>query len=245
MTATARSDDPYDADGAGTSTLELLEGAAQYNRWLVSKLLPFLGSRNLELGAGHGTLTALVAAERDLVASEPSASGRRAMAERFSTNPRVLGIVGDLSELSEQDMFDAIYSANVLEHVADDVSLIKTASKHLRPGGHVVAIVPAGGWLYSPFDASLGHYRRYTRADRIRLSTALAADSKPLALVAFRPFNPVGALGWFVRMRLLRAERIPAADAARFDRLLPVLRVLDRLHVPFGQNLLMAFRKCA
>jgi hypothetical protein len=63
-------------------------------------------------------------------------------------------------------------------------------------------------------------------------------------LVAFRPFNPIGALGWFVRMRLLRAQSIPAADAYRFDRLMPLLRKLDRLPVPFGQNLLLAFRKC-
>jgi SAM-dependent methyltransferase len=235
--------DPYAVDGAGTSTLELLESATRYNRWLASKLLPFLGSTNLELGAGHGTLTALIATDRDVVASEPSSACRGELARRFAQNPRVTSIVGHLHELPEGALFDSVYSANVLEHVADDVALIRLAAGHLRPGGRFVAIVPAGGWLYSPFDARVGHFRRYGHADRVRLASALRHGSSPLELLAFRPFNPIGALGWFFQMRLLGRDRLPPTGVEGFDRLVPVLKKLDHLPLGFGQNLLLALVK--
>jgi SAM-dependent methyltransferase len=242
---TTATDDPYAVEGTGTAALELLEGATRYNSWLVSKLTPFLGVKNLELGAGHGTLTALVAKDRDVVASEPSAAGRAALSQRFSSNPRVRSGIADVAELPEGEAFDSVYSANVLEHVADDVALIKRTAKVLRPGSHFVAVVPAGDWLYSTFDASVGHHRRYGQADRVRLSAELDSGSEPLKLVAYRTFNPVGAVGWFFRMRLLKRSQIPPADVERFDRLVPLLRQLDRLPLGFGQNLLLAFVKCS
>lgn len=234
----------YEADGTGTATLELLESATRYNGWLVSMLRPFLGANNLELGAGHGTLTALVARDHQVVASEPSATGRAVMAARFASNPRVSAVIADVDELPNTETFDAIYSANVLEHVADDVALIKRTSKVLRPGGHFVAVVPAGDWLYSRFDAAVGHHRRYGYADRVRLTSALEGANGGFELVAYRPFNPIGALGWFFRMRLLERSQIPAADIQRVDRLVPLLRQLDRLPMWFGQNLLLSFQKC-
>lgn len=236
--------DPYDQNGTGTATLELLEGATHYNAWLASKLLPFLGASNLELGAGHGTLTALVAQGRSVVATERSAAGRSVLSRRFASNPQVPSVIADLSDLPASATFDCVYSANVLEHVADDIALIKQSAAILRPGGHFVAVVPACGWLYSPFDAAVGHCRRYGSADRIRLSAELATGTSPLKLVTYRPFNPVGAVGWFLRMRMLKRPAIPDRDVERFDSLVPLLRKLDRLPMGFGQNLLMSFVKC-
>jgi SAM-dependent methyltransferase len=236
--------DPYNQLGTGTATLELLEGAVHYNAWLTSKLVPFLGENNLELGAGHGTLTALVARGRTVVASEPSATGRSVLLQRFASNPQVTSVIADLAGLPKSATFDCVYSANVLEHVADDVALIKQAAEVLRPGGHFVALVPACGWLYSSFDAAVGHHRRYGSADRIRLSAELARGSTPLQLVAYRYFNPIGAVGWFFRMRMFKHAQIPTADVERFDRLVPLLRHLDRVPVGFGQNLLISLVKC-
>jgi SAM-dependent methyltransferase len=241
---TSATGEPYNAAGTGTATLELLESAVRYNSWLAAKLTPFLGENNLELGAGHGTLTALVATKRNVVASEPSGAGRAVLLQRFASHPRVSSIIADLAELPAVEAFDCVYSVNVLEHVADDVALVKRSADVLRPGGHFVAIVPAGDWLYSSFDAAIGHHRRYGHADRVRLSAELASGDKPLKLVAYRTFNPVGALAWFLRMRLLKRSRIPAADLERFDQMVPLLQQLDRVPCGFGQNLLLSFVRC-
>ena len=236
--------DPYNAAGAGTATLELLENARRYNAWLVDKLAPFLGEDNFELGAGHGTLTAVVANTRNVVASEPSAAGREVLSRRFAGNHRVRSVVAGLDQLDGSERFDAVYSANVLEHVSDDFALIAGSANVLKPGGYFTAIVPAGGWLYSPFDAAVGHHRRYGYADRVRLTSLIKSARVPLELVTYRPFNPVGALGWFFRMRLLQRDAIPAADIERVDKLVPILRLVDHVPFGFGQNLLLSFIKC-
>src|SRR5262249_18080924 len=56
-------------------------------------------------------------------------------------------IVGDLDriDLSAElgaDRFDVIVAADVLEHLKDPLSVLKTAIRHLRPNGYVVASVP-------------------------------------------------------------------------------------------------------
>src|SRR5689334_615526 len=112
--------DAYEEDGAGTMALELLESATHYNGWLAGKLAPHLGERNLEMGAGRGTLTAIVARGRRVVAMEPSRAGRAAMEARFAGHAEVEAIVPDLTHLDPTSRFDAVYSANVLEHIPDD-----------------------------------------------------------------------------------------------------------------------------
>src|SRR4029453_2445247 len=51
--------------------------------------------------------------------------------------------------------------ADVLEPIDDEAASAQTALSLLRPGGIVVATVPAYQWLYSPRDAHHHHFRRY------------------------------------------------------------------------------------
>jgi hypothetical protein len=103
--------------------------------------------------------------------------------------------------------------------------------------------VPAGGWLYSPFDAIVGHQRRYTRADRTRLEVGLEERRVPLRITRYAAKNPVGALGWLVKMRLFGARAIDPNDVKKVEALVPFLRLLDPLPLPFGQNLVMVLEK--
>ena len=229
----------YDSDGAGTRTLELLEGAERYNRWLFSWLRPQLGAINCELGAGHGTLTRLALEQHQVLATEPSSVGRGELLRRFAEHPRFLGAEPDLFALDDTRTFDCVYSANVLEHIADDVQVLARASQLLKPGGRFVAVVPALSCLYSRFDALIGHRRRYGHADRVRLETALERERIPLALTKFSYKNPVGGVGWFFQMRLLRRSTLGTEQVALAERLVPWLEKLDRFELPFGQSLVL------
>jgi SAM-dependent methyltransferase len=51
---------------------------------------------------------------------------------------------------------------DVLEHVADDVALLKQYTSALPAGGRVFISVPAFQFLWSGHDVFLEHYRRYT-----------------------------------------------------------------------------------
>lgn len=56
---------------------------------------------------------------------------------------------------------DAIVALDVIEHFADDAGLVAELYRVLRPGGRLVAAVPAHPWLWSPHDEFLHHHRRY------------------------------------------------------------------------------------
>lgn len=51
---------------------------------------------------------------------------------------------------------------DVIEHVEDDISLLKQVYQRLLPQGQVVVTVPAYPWLWSQHDVINHHYRRYT-----------------------------------------------------------------------------------
>jgi len=58
--------------------------------------------------------------------------------------------------------FEVAVLLDVIEHVAEPVTLLTHAYRALRPGGVVVLTVPAYPWLFGPWDQQLGHHRRYT-----------------------------------------------------------------------------------
>jgi SAM-dependent methyltransferase len=127
----------------------------------------------------------------------------------------------------------------VLEHIDDDVAILRELRDLLAPDGKVVLFVPAHRLLYSRFDRMIGHFRRYERST-LR-ATIGAAGLEPEVL---RFVNPVGAVGWFVIAKLL--GRVPTSPGAIrfFDRrAVPILRRLDRfVRLPFGQSIVCVAR---
>jgi SAM-dependent methyltransferase len=57
--------------------------------------------------------------------------------------------------------FDAVVLLNVLEHIERDDLALTQLHRILRPGGILIAEVPAGPGLYDSYDAHLMHFRRY------------------------------------------------------------------------------------
>ena len=58
--------------------------------------------------------------------------------------------------------FDVVTAMDVLEHVDDDLAALAELRRVLRPGGLLLATVPAYGFLWSEHDEALKHRRRYT-----------------------------------------------------------------------------------
>ncbi len=86
---------------------------------------------------------------------------------------RVRGLVGDRGAVEVADLhalrfepgaFDAIVCGEVLEHLDDDQTAVREFARVLKPGGVVLASVPANPWRYDWSDHWAGHRRRYTAA---------------------------------------------------------------------------------
>lgn len=220
-----------------------LATAKNYNDWLFSRARPYLGSRLLDAGAGLGTFTALAAAKTtQVVALEPEPAFANHLRERFADTPSIRVVEGR-AEAPPAEVgrgFDAILCLNVLEHVREHEAALAGFRDLLAPGGVLLLLVPAHGRLYGPYDRAVGHVRRYSRAALRGTLEAAGFDVEILRYV-----NPVGALGWLVRIRLGRGRAWPSTSFATFDRLVPFLRPLDQLRLPFGLSLWAVARRAA
>lgn len=72
--------------------------------------------------------------------------------------------------------FDLVAALDVLEHLADDRSGLGALRDMLKPGGHMVATVPAFMFLWSEHDNRHHHYRRYTKSSLANLAIAAGLD---------------------------------------------------------------------
>jgi SAM-dependent methyltransferase len=216
-------------------SLDRMAAADNYNAWLLERAQPFIGSRVLDFGAGIGTFTEALASRAEIVAIEPDSQLARGLRERFAGNERAAVVEADaawLAEDSSQGAFDTVLCLNVLEHIRDDALVLRGFHDCLAPGGHLLLLVPAHARLYGEIDRSVGHERRYSRGPLCGL-----LEQEGLEPVDIRYVNPLGAVGWLVASRLLRRDQVPAGPLRAYDRLVPVLRGLDRLRLPFGLSL--------
>lgn len=216
-------------------TLEVLaDTMPRYANWLHSSLLPKPVNTVLEVGAGTGTMTLLFAQDAQVVAVEPSSQAVTALRHNVGNLDNVV-VLESLEQLEEGRNFDRIVLVNVLEHVLDDVSLLKALRKWLAPEGQVLVLSPAHNCLYSTFDASIGHVRRYTRKS---LEATMSLAGYPN--VSCRYFNSVGALAWLAVNRLLGTTDASDTTTRFYDYfIVPISKLIDNLRVrPFGQSVI-------
>ena len=124
-------------------------------------------ARVLEFGAGEGALGAWIATRSDYTGVEPD-DRSRAVAERRLARARSEGgrgrVVGSVDDVGD-GLFDLICAFEVLEHLEDDVAAMEAWRTRLRPGGWLLASVPAHPHRFAAADRLAGHFRRYSRAD--------------------------------------------------------------------------------
>jgi SAM-dependent methyltransferase len=129
---------------------------------------------------------------------------------------------GTVRDLPPDARFDVVLYIDVLEHIEDDTAELTVAARRLKADGILVVLAPAHGWLYSPFDRAIGHYRRYTRR-------SLARVAPPgLRRLVLRYLDSIGLLASVGNRFLLRRSLPTVRDIARWDRLMvPLSRRLD------------------
>ena len=160
-------------------------------------------------------------ADFDVIAVEPGIGGALAARQR-GVEWVICGTVQDVgfakSSLPAVGLFD------VLEHIADDRSELSCAALHLGAGGNLVVLAPAHQFLFSPFDANIGRYRRYCRASLIALNPPGCRLGHCFML------DTAGFFGSLANRVLLRASMPTAAQIALWDEVLvPISLILDRL----------------
>jgi SAM-dependent methyltransferase len=226
------------------SELEIFAHAVNWKSYVRESLCQYARGDVLEVGAGIGAVTKLMndGTPDRWVCLEPDKN----LAERIKPNlPEAIQncevVAGSLADLNANEIFDAILYMDVLEHIEDDKGEVRRAAAHLKPGGFLMVLAPAFPWLYTPFDAAIGHYRRYTE----RMLRAIVPGG--LKEEKMQYLDAVGMLASAGNRMFLKSAH-PKLEQIRFwDRfLVPVSRVVDPLvgH-SFGRSVLAVWRKGA
>lgn len=203
----------------------------------------------LDIGCGTGAMSRKLSRWGTVVSADFSP-----LALSFSRRRNLTRLcAADAMRLPFQEAsFDLVIALDILEHLPDDAAALCEVHRVLKPGGRILATVPAYPSLWSGHDVALMHFRRYVaREVRQRFAAAgLRVEKLSYAMTLLYP------IVWLVRRwsRLCgqnappKASLVPVPGFA--NRLLVGLLAVEnalirRINMPFGVTVFcMAERPC-
>jgi glycosyltransferase involved in cell wall biosynthesis len=227
----------------GRAFLNNLAGTPQYLNWLTRVLRPFVGDTVLEAGAGIGNISGRLMSRRLLyLAGEKDPLYLHALRNRFLRTPNVQvrqmdpECAADFDGLAES--FDTALCVNVLEYTENPAATISILCRVLKPGGALIVLVPQGRRLYGSLDRAMGHKRRFTRNETVRL-----LHDAGLKVERIRSLNRISAPPWWLYSRVLGTSHINKLALKVFDKTVWLWRRIDGLLPWPGLSLILVARK--
>ena len=224
---------------AAADMLVAMSRAKQFNRWMADTITPWIAGDVLEMGAGIGNLTVLLASGKQCyTATDTDAEHLNELNARIENRPHVkLGLCDftdpqDMASYAESA--DTVVCLNSLEHVEDDTAALANIHRCLRPGGVAIVLVPQGPSAFGSMDEVLRHKRRYTTVElRQKMSAAGFQVDRIIS------FNRATWPGWYLNSRLLRRRTLSRIQLRLFDALVPLWRRIDPM-LPWPPTSLIA-----
>lgn len=200
----------------------------------------------LEVGCGTGGNLAMLARHGRLHAVEPD-DGARAHAQARGLAQVDGGLLPD-GLPTYATAFDLVAAFDVIEHVDDDAASVISLAGLVRPGGWMIATVPAYPWMWSDHDLLHHHKRRYVRPefralfDQAGLRVARATYFNSLL------FPAIGAVRLARRLTGATGGDDEAMPGAPLNSLLRGIfgaerALLKAVDLPFGVSILVLAQK--
>jgi 2-polyprenyl-3-methyl-5-hydroxy-6-metoxy-1,4-benzoquinol methylase len=221
------------SDPIGEKTLAAISAADNFNQWMYDTIKPFVKGHVFEVGSGIGNISQFFLQNGNLTTlTDLRQTYCDILDQKFRNYPNLKGILKvNLTHPHFESeyahllgTYDSIVAMNVVEHIEDDNLALANCYKLLAKGGHVIILVPAYQFLFNKFDVGLEHFRRYTKK---RLTDLIAKNN--FEIIHNQYFNAVGIAGWFVTGSVLKRETIPEGQMGLYNKLVPAIKVMDKL----------------
>ena len=144
----------------------------------------------------------------------------------------------DPSSIPSDLQFDTVICQNVLEHVDDDVAVLRAIGTMVRDGARIITLTPNGPGLFGNIDQNLGHRRRYSTAGL----RALAANAG-MRCVSIVPYNRACSLPWWLAGRVLGRAKFSLFQVKFVNLAVPLLRRIDNYLPMPAMSLVGVFEK--
>lgn len=202
---------------------------------------PRAAQKILDVGCGTGANSAMLTRHGWVAGTDASEHAlefchRRALPNLFRSRIERLPLL--------PNSLDMVVVLDVLEHVDNDLAVLEELRRVLRPGGSLVATVPAFGFLWSEHDEALHHRRRYTGYELRNKLTRSGFEVERCSFYLASLFFPI----LFIRswQNIFKRSAIPKTSHVILPRwinrlLIAVLaierRVFGWINLPFGVSL--------
>lgn len=227
-------------DYSGLEELLNAEVMQNYNYFIVNMAMKYASYSKtvVDFGAGIGTLSLIF---RDKFKIQPFCIEIDKTNKKY-LEKRCFEIGDDFSTI--ENKVDLIFSSNVLEHIKDDLTVLRDMKAQLTEGGKIFLYLPAKMFLWSKLDEDVRHYRRYEyseiiiKCEQVGLTIEKLHFADSLGFFAslvmkFFGYNKDGGIG-----------SVPSL--LFYDKwLLPISILLDNIgfkHL-FGKNIVLVARK--
>ena len=117
----------------------------------------------LEIGAGYGSMTGMLASFGAVSAIEPYADA----VSYLQAELKVKTYQGTFESFDGTERYDLITCFDVLEHIEDDRKALQKMATLVNDKGFLVLTVPANKFLWNRHDEINHHYRRYGKTELI------------------------------------------------------------------------------
>lgn len=209
--------------------LELFKYAHNWKNYYAKFIDKYIKNDVLEVGAGIGETTHSLCKsngkQKSWLCVEPDPELTKEISQKRESGylPSFIEIfTGTLESVDSNRKFDAILYIDVIEHIKDDVQELTRASSFLKKGGHLIILVPAHNYLFSEFDKSIGHFRRYNKQ---MLKKAVPSELKKMELRYLDSLGLFASLAnkWFLKQQYPELKQIKFWD----NFIIPVSKFTD------------------
>lgn len=209
--------------------LEIFAHAQNWKQYYASLFKPYFGKCVLEVGAGLGVTTPALYDSKvtEWICLEPDKSFYELLEKKLQAGELPTACkakLGTLADLETNDLYDTIIYIDVVEHIENDKAELQAASQHLKLGGRIILLSPAHQWLFTPFDKSIGHFRRYTRTSLSEIRPKDCIEEKIMYLDSAGMLLSLGN-------KLLLQQSMPTVKQIIFwdHWIIPISQVLDKI----------------
>ena len=223
--------------------LDLFSNAKNWKKYFSKRLKKYVKGHVLEVGAGNGGTTRLLINDsvEKWLCLEPDIKLFHSLEKKIKLGelPAKTDAIQGTINVINKNTFDTIAYIDVLEHIEDDFNEINKAAKLLSIGGKIIVLSPAYSWLYSPFDLSIGHFRRYDYKSLKKIET------ESLKLIHYEYLDSVGTILNFLNKHILRNTYPTKTQITFWDKVIVTIsKIIDPIiNRRFGKSIIGIYSK--